>query len=261
MLAGVQSVGMNYTTLIAEAWATTWRYRFLWVLGLLAGATGGTMGLGRTSLPELPSAADSFAFLTQSWTVTALLVLAAAGLAAVAVLARGGITQATIDLQSGGSTSLFQAWRAGGRWFWRFLGLLVLLGLLVTAVLGAVIGATASLGAVGAVLGALILTLGVAASIVLAYAERAIVVHDLRATEALSHAWRLFTEHLSTSLLTWVLSLALALAIGGIAGSVWVLFAGAAAVVAVVMLAAIANAFFWNLWTLVYLRLDPPITA
>ena len=47
---------MNYPTLIAEAWAMTWRYRFLWVLGLLAGITGGTMGLGRSSVPESPSA-------------------------------------------------------------------------------------------------------------------------------------------------------------------------------------------------------------
>lgn len=252
---------MNYTTLMAEAWATTWRYRFLWVLGLLAGATGGTMGLGRTSLPELPSAADFFVSLTQSWLIIGLFGGVAIVALILSVLARGGITQATIDLQSGAPISPRQAWRAGARWFWRFLGMLVLLGLLVSAVLGAVIGATASLGAIGAVLGAVILTLGVIASIVLAYAERAIVVHDLRATAALSHAWRLFTEHLSTSLLTWVLSLALAALVGAVAGSVWVLFAGAAAIVAVVMLAAIANTFFWNLWTLVYLRLDPPITA
>src|SRR3954452_23024819 len=49
---------MDYPTLIAEAWAMTWRYRFLWVLGLLAGITGGTMGLGRSSVPESPSAAN-----------------------------------------------------------------------------------------------------------------------------------------------------------------------------------------------------------
>jgi hypothetical protein len=261
---------MDYTTLIGEAWATTWRYRFLWVLGLLAGATGGTMGLGRFSLPDWSSAAEwtaPVALLAQSWIDTNVLLVGGlalglgSGAIALSVIARGGITQATIDLQSGAPSSFGRAWRAGTHWFWRFLGLLVLLGVLAAIVVGALVLMISNLGGAGALLGALVLTLGVVASIVLAYAERAIVVHDLSLGDALGHGWRVFSDHLSTSLLTWMLSVMLAAVIGALVASMWTLVAGVTAVIALVTLAAIANTFFWSFWTLAYLRLDPPVTA
>ena len=46
-----------------------------------------------------------------------------------------------------------------------------------------------------------------------------------------------------------------------IGGSMWLAFATATGIVLAVLLAAIANAFFWNFWTLAYLRLDPAPTA
>ena len=36
---------MEYGKLIRDAWNITWRYRFLWVLGLLAGGSAGLPGL------------------------------------------------------------------------------------------------------------------------------------------------------------------------------------------------------------------------
>ena len=30
---------MEYGVLIRQAWSTTWRYRFLWLLGVLAGGS------------------------------------------------------------------------------------------------------------------------------------------------------------------------------------------------------------------------------
>jgi hypothetical protein len=37
---------MDYGALIQDAWRLTWRYRFLWVLGLFAGGTIGFSGGG-----------------------------------------------------------------------------------------------------------------------------------------------------------------------------------------------------------------------
>jgi len=46
---------MNISTLIRDAWQTTWRYRFLWILALFAGgAAGGTVGSGQLRLGHLP---------------------------------------------------------------------------------------------------------------------------------------------------------------------------------------------------------------
>jgi hypothetical protein len=294
---------MNYSTLIHEAWATTWRYRFLWVLGLFAGVTGGSMSLGRSSWPDWPApaawGADQQAILqrAEGWVAANLplvIGLAIAGvllgiaLSVLSVIARGGITQATIDLQSGQPTSLGHAWRAGTRWFWRFLGLLILLAVLASVVVGSVVLAAMSLGGAAALFGAVSLTVGVVASIVLAYAERAIVIHDLGPIAALRHGWRVFSSHLSTSLLTWVVSLLLSAGAGAIAataiGSLVLLFggvgvalwltsglsaalilnagvAGAAVIALLIVLAAIANTFFWSYWTLAFMRLDSPTTA
>jgi hypothetical protein len=257
---------MNYTTLIAEAWAATWRYRFLWVLGLLAGITGGTMGLGRSSVPEPPSAANLLATIqtTLGPNVLQLSLIAAAAVVlavVVSVLARGGITQATIDLQSGVPSSFGRALSAGRRWFWRFLILLALLGALVGVVLGASALAIGGLGSAGAALAAGVLSLGAVASIVLAYAERAIVVRDLSALDGLRHGWQVFSAHRGTSLLAWIISVLAAAWFAVLGGSMWEMFASTVAIVLVCVLAAIANTFFWNFWTLTYLRLDPPTSA
>src|SRR4051794_13733854 len=42
---------MDYGLLIRDAWLTTWRNRLLWVLGLFAGVTIGTLGVGGSALP------------------------------------------------------------------------------------------------------------------------------------------------------------------------------------------------------------------
>ena len=224
------------------------------------------MGLGRSSVPEPPSAANLLATLRAAVEPSLLEIsaLAAAGLVVglvVSVFARGGITQATVDLQSGAPSSLWRALGAGRRWFWRFLILLALLGALVAVVVGASALAIGGLGSAGAALAAGVLTLGAVASIVLAYAERAIVVHDLSALDGLRHGWQVFSAHRGTSLLAWIISVLAAAWFALVGGSMWVMFASTLAIVFVVLLAAIANTFFWNFWTLTYLRLDPPASA
>jgi hypothetical protein len=252
---------MNYPSLVRDAWAITWRTRFLWILGLFAGVTGSSLSFGRSSLPSNLAIEQA-----QAWIVAAVVV--GVLLAVLSVVARGGITQATVDIQHGQPSSLLSAWRAGARWFWRFLGLLVLLGALAGAVLGAVVLAVANLGAAGAVLGAVLLTVGAAASIVLAYAERAIVIHDFSVRASLEHGWQLFSQHLSASLLAWIVSIGLVAALGALgSASVASLLSAqnlvdvltGAAVLALIV--AIGNAFLWSYWTLAYLRLDTSSVA
>jgi hypothetical protein len=73
-----------------------------------------------------------------------------------------------------------------------------------------------------------------------------------------------FSAHLSTSLLIWVVSLLLSVGVGAVAAmaiGALVLSAGAALIALLVVVAAIANTFFWNYWTLAFMRLDSPATA
>src|SRR5215467_9236184 len=140
---------MNYGTLIRDAWTSTLRARVLWTFGLLAGATGASLGIGRVSWPsnvgadqlaaQLPTLTAQMPVLTSLASIA--LAAAAAGLVllTVSVLARAALTHATLELERGDQTSVPGMLRAGVRWFWRFLSLLALLGVLAAGVLGLVL--------------------------------------------------------------------------------------------------------------------------
>jgi hypothetical protein len=346
---------MDYGKLIREAWAITWRYRFLWILGVLAGGSGGipTFGgsPGRTTVPgaqnDLNQMSPMLAATAEqvgAWAaVHAGLVIAlgvvgvivALALIVVSFIAEGGMAQATTELATGRSSSFGSAWSAGVRLFWRYLGLGVVLVLAAIAVaitvafllaIAFIIGTVGQTPAAGIAFGAavwvaivavfvtfvvgkmpettvprwlvvagatlfalplftVLLATGLAVSIVVAFAQRAIVVENVGPIAALWSGWRLMRAHLGDSLVTWLVNLGLALAAGiaclaGILGALVVLagvgavlfaavgfsapivaylgLGGVALLVAALALAGICNTFFWSYWTLAYLRLSTP---
>lgn len=125
-------------------------------------------------------------------------------------------------------------------------------------------------------------------SVVVAFAQRAIALEDLPSTAGLGAGYRLVRQNLGTSALAWLVSLALSivsgiaialaavallLPLGGL-GFVLYFVSGVSTalilygIVAVLVLIAglwllggIVNTFFWNYWTLVYLRLTGRLTA
>ncbi|HEY3060596.1 MAG TPA: hypothetical protein VGL99_16685 [Chloroflexota bacterium] len=140
---------MNYGRLIQQAWSLTWRYRFLWLLGILAGGgvglpalNGNASGSGwRVGSGELGPPNPQVAKWTSdvsAWAVANVGQLITAGLLCVVLLvtllilsliAQGGMARATVDLASGRSCTLSSAWQAGRQLFWRYVGLwLVLVG-------------------------------------------------------------------------------------------------------------------------------------
>ncbi|HEU5316631.1 MAG TPA: hypothetical protein VFX49_11015 [Chloroflexota bacterium] len=333
---------MDYGALIRQAWETTWRHRFMWVLALFAGGAvgaGGRNGMGfrfggprgwdrigeRTDAGDfgpfrawrggegwrLPDGAEGVQRVAEGlvqWGIAhialiaagiALLVMLGIGLLVLALIARGGMAEATVDLATGRSSSLGRAWRTGTRLIWRYAGLWLVLagiGLAVAIVVGgtvaAGVGAAALTGAprLFAVLGALVgiplalaaIVCGIALSVVVAYAERAIYAEDTGPIDALRTGWHTLRANLGTSALLWLINLAmvvgigivgaligltLVVALGGAGVAIWAaagwsapLFAygavGALALLAAALTAgAVANTFFWNYWSLAYVRL------
>jgi hypothetical protein len=344
---------MEYGSMIRQAWNITWRYRFLWLLGVLAGGAVGVPGMGGgggggtgwraqgRDLERIDVSLSGAAQLLGTWISanTGLLVaLALIGVAIFLILivlsfvAQGGMAQATADLATGQPSSLRRAWSAGVRLFWRFVGLwLVVAGaaVAIAAVIGAVVAASmlafatgqpalgvsiASLAGAAVMVGFVVFVLRTAAnatvprwllglaaalfavpiftvllvvaltvSIVVAFAQRAIVVEDIGPLAALRSGWQLARSHLGESLLTWLVNLGLALATGiaavvGVLGAlvllaglgalvvsvagfgattlVYLSIAGIVFVAGVLTLAGVVNSFFWTFWTLAYLRLS-----
>jgi hypothetical protein len=137
-------------------------------------------------------------------------------------------------------------------------------------------------------LGLAALALAVVGSIVVAYAQRAVVLADEGPVAALGDGWRLFRGHMGTSVLTWLVNVALSIGAGiaaavvlaivfGLLGLVglalwaalgtgaaliaYAALAGMAFVAVVITAAGIANTFFWHYWTLAYLRLSGALHA
>ena len=318
---------MDYGALIRDSWTTTWRYRYLWLLGLFAGGTaggfGGGGGGGNRSVSwrepggfvppdgDLRVATEQLGTWTAAnagWLIAGAVAAVLIGLALVIVglIAQGGMAEATVDIAQGRETSLGRAWRTGLRLFWRYAGLWLTLALGAFAIalfIGAIVAAAVAIGAAGYSMGggegmavvALIagilvgipITIGIvmaaiALSIVVAFAQRAIYVDDAGPVQALGIGWRTLRAHVGTSILTWLVFLALGIA-AGIAGALILLpvigLAGglgyaaylatgvgapliamaALAIIAVLaagaVLTGIANTFFWNYWTRAYLRL------
>lgn len=264
---------MNYTQLIRDAWAATWRYRFLWILGLFAGGAAGAGGGGQSQWQVdrgdvqqwSPRAADiaetTVTWLAANWPFIAV----GAGLVglvflALSFIAQGGMAQATADIAAGQGSSLGKAWRAGLHLCWRYVGLwLALIGtaLLAAAIVGALLALAIGTGiiaagaassgppnlAVAVVLGLILVPIVLAAiaaavvfSIVVAYAQRAVAVEDEGPVAALGDGWRLFRRHVGASMLVWLMNVALSIG------------AGVAASVAVVAALAILGLIGLALW-------------
>ncbi|HLZ29979.1 MAG TPA: hypothetical protein VKV73_21875 [Chloroflexota bacterium] len=156
---------MDYGTLIRQAWTITWRYRFLWLLGLLAGGAiglpsfngGGGSGwrADQRDIEQVSPTLAAFGQEVATWAalhVGLLVGLAMLGLVLMLVLlvlsfiAQGGMAQATADLGTGHTSSLRRAWGAGVHLFWRYVGLwlfLIAAGLVIAAVFGALVAAVA----------------------------------------------------------------------------------------------------------------------
>jgi hypothetical protein len=144
---------MEYGKLIRDAWAITWRYRFLWVLGLLAGGSAGLPGLnggggggergqaapvGPTDLEQVNPALAAAARDFSTWAtanvglliaIGAIVALVFVALLVLSFVAQGGMAEATADLALGRTSSFARAWSAGVHLFWRYVGLWLILAL------------------------------------------------------------------------------------------------------------------------------------
>lgn len=144
---------MEYGQIIKKAWAITWRYRFLWVLGLFAGISGpggggggsfnggqsfgsgssGSSG-GSGSSPFSGSDLRQLESTLLHWMpaiVGGVLLLFMLGLLMwmLSLAARGGLVWAVNELEEGRRPTLGSAWKLGFSRFWSIFGVGLLLQL------------------------------------------------------------------------------------------------------------------------------------
>ena len=300
---------MDYGDLLSSAWRVTWRHKYLWLLGLFAG--GGTSFSFPGSAPDnlidyQYSTGEVERFLNDYLGLILLLLALAAALflvlVLVSVVATAGLIAGTDAAYRGAPLRGRDVWRQGLRFFWRFLGLwlVVIVGatlaaLFVAGLVFAIVMYYAtgdrSPGTAAIVFWVLLGLLGlllvmVAAfviSIVMSWAERALVLEDSGVFASLGRGWRLFRSRPGASLLIWLLAAAISLAVGvAVGGAVlaaaiptvlvgmatagddnpflWALIPLAVllALVAFGFLKAVTQTYFSAYWTIAYRKLTMP---
>jgi hypothetical protein len=305
---------VDYTAILREAWLLTWRNRFLWVLGLFAGGGGaGTCGntgggfrtpanggtLDRSGAQaDMERAIEDFGGWLGDHIGIVIAIVAAVGVVAllftvISLIAQGGLYRGAADIARGRPSGLGAAWGMGLRLFWRNVRLALLTLVIYLPFLLIVIGVIAyavlaepGLGAIismFALVGLLVLVLSIPIAIVLVYAHLVIAVEEAGAVPALTAGVGLVRQRLGTSLMLWLINVAVSIGAGiafvlalvvaavaffiigliiyaitggaGVALLVYIVMAAVAAFAAIWLALAIFRTFSIAYWTLAYLRL------
>ena len=303
---------MNFGEVLSKAWQIVWKFKVLWLFGILAGcAYQGSSGSGSGSSglrytfegEELPPQMQEFFNRTfgavDEWQITLIvsaiilvvLVLILIGLV-LGTFGRIGLVRGTV-LADGGAEKLSagQLFGEGRRYFWRVLGLNLVIGvlsfLLVIAV--ALIAIFTSMFTLGLALIlwipllCLAVPIGWAISVLIEQMNTALVVDDLGIFEAIERGWDVFQKNIGSMIVVglvlilgaWLAGLLIAapflllmvpvgvglfttgqqslLSIGLICGLIYL--------PVLIVLGGILNAYVGSAWTLTYLRLTGKAAA
>lgn len=170
---------MPYFEILKRAWTLTWRYKILWLFGLLAGTGGGInfsgnggggggrpTGDGASGMPGgmgdgMRWREGGFWSMAMRWLqdnaalvalVVGVLILVGLVLLILSIAARGGLVHLSARAEEGGTISAADGWRTGFRYGWRTLGthLIIFVPILAVLIVGAAVIGVAGLGAYAA---------------------------------------------------------------------------------------------------------------
>jgi hypothetical protein len=210
---------MDFGYVLKRAWEIIWKFKVLWIFGILASCSqaGGTSG-GNSGF-RFSSQDSTFGYQIQQYfnqlnpaIITLLIIIAILVVIALVVLAillgtvgRVGLIRGTTKAEQGASKLTFsELWREGLAYFWRVFGLNLLIGLIiiVALVVLAFLGVILSIGTLGIFLICLIPLLCLIipimglVGIIIEQANVALVVENLDILAAIKRGWQVFIENI-----------------------------------------------------------------
>ncbi len=229
---------MDFGYVLRRAWEIIWKFKVLWIFGILAscsqasGTGGGNSGarFSNQNISIAPEVENFFNRLSPG-VITLLVILAILVIIVLVVLAillgtvgRVGLIRGTMKAQQGATKLTFsELWREGLTYFWRVFGLNLLIGLIILfaiLVLG-LLGVVLSIGTLGIFLICLIPLLCLLipimwlVSIIIEQANVALVVENLDIIEAIKRGWQVFIDNIGSMV---VMGLILVVGVGLIGG-------------------------------------------
>ena len=234
---------MHYTDLIRRAWQITWRYKVLWIFGILlalasggggSGGGGGSSGSGGGAVPPVPGLQhlDPGAIFAFSALCCCLLLILVIALTILRYVARTALYRGVDQIEATGAAP---TWREGFRLGWSnrafrlwLLDLVVWIPFVVIALVLLALGATPlllliidnpvarGLGIAGTIgLEILIIGLLIVAGIILSalgqFWSREIAIADRNLGESITIGYRLVRARLKEVSVMWLLMAAIGL--------------------------------------------------
>ncbi|MGA9532571.1 MAG: hypothetical protein WBR18_07635 [Anaerolineales bacterium] len=209
---------MDFGAILKRTWDITWKFKGLWVLGILAGCSGrnggGSGGNASNSVnyqgsgnsfPQLEhfiNSIDPSIWIGLAVAIVLIVLLLVAVFIVVAILGQAGLIHGFDRADEGELVTLSSAFRGGLPYFWRLFGLQVLLFVLGIFTVGFVIAALVVIGIATLGIGllclipliCLLVPVAVAVGAYLQLVQVAIVVEDNDIFGGFRRAWQAIKE-------------------------------------------------------------------
>jgi hypothetical protein len=231
---------MDFGYVLKRAWEIIWKFKVLWIFGILAscgqasGSSGGNSGYRFSSQNgNVTSPIEQF-FARLDPTIIALLIAIAIivvlALIVIAILlgtvGRIGLIRGTMKAEQGAEHLTFgELWRDGLTYFWRVFGLNLLIGVIIflAIVILTIFGVVLTIGTLGIFalcllpLICLIVPVFWAVYVIVEQANIALVVENLGITKAIERGWQVVLDNIGSMI---VMSLILILGVSLIGGAI-----------------------------------------
>jgi hypothetical protein len=253
---------MDFGEVLTKAWKIVWKFKILWIFGIFASCgtrsggsynggssnfqTGGTPG----QAPNLPPGLEDnlYKFLnfvaTPAFLIGFIILICVLLLLTVffSIIGRIGLIKGAVDADAGAEHLGFgELWKSGLQYFWRFLGLSLLIGSpIIIFYLGLVIGGffilvsyisgsrdnsffiaspiLLALLPVVCVLICFLFLFAIVIGFISTQAERAIVIENEGILSGLRRGWNVLIKNLGPILIIWIITVVIAVVAGFLIG-------------------------------------------
>jgi hypothetical protein len=221
---------MDYGQIIKQAWEIAWKRRYLWLFGLVTGlGGGGSFPGGGDNLKNNEAVASAVSWFTEHPGIILAVVLIGGLLLLIHIIlvfiSYGALIRSVAEIARQGQSNFDSALNAGLKYFWRNVGISLVIGfyavmlmgvVLVPSILAIVAGST-SAKIFGVIWLVLWILPGLAALFVMvlvsAYAARFCVAEDQGVMQSLTSGWKMFRSNLSESIILGAIAMGLGMAV------------------------------------------------
>jgi len=247
---------MDFGEVLTKAWKIVWKFKILWIFGIFAscgtnrgvsfnGNSGFQTGSAPGSTPNLPPGLEDNMLRLMNFFENPAVIAGFIGLVCVfifitvffSIMGKVGLIKGAQDADAGAEHLGFgELWKSGLHYFWRFLGLSLIIGspillIYLALIFGAILvffafmsgSGNGSFGAAPAlvvlipvicIFTCVVFLLAIVISFLSPQAERAIVIENEGVISGIRRGWSVLTTNLGPILIVWIILVVISVVAG-----------------------------------------------